>query len=456
MHKPATKYSLLFLVIMMLMLSRFTPRASRAEEQIRIKIDYVAEYNRITKPPNYDPNDNAAKYYIGAFETLVDIPDDIRAIRKAWPGDMNETEINSLKNWLALNKELIPHLKSAAQKPHYWIQRDAENNFLLTMEMPDLRKFRTATYLLSFEAKLVAVQDQTRASLQNICAMYEMGAHLKGPKTLVEQLTGIAIRDLAAHDAFQVIDRANVSSDLLQDFQNRFKVLAANQTYTIFFTTEKFIVYDMIQRMFTDDGEGGGHIPEFSPYQMKNLSDDQEHQVAELFYQLTEQQRHDWKMMDRLQTTQLTKNVFEYLDNVANKTPGQFNKEGTALIKILEGMTAANPLLNILTSALDRPIELSFRSKAHVDALITTIAILRYKADKIQLLDSLEQLISSGYLKELPMDPYSDGPLVYKRVDGNFTLYSLGADFDDDGGTPSKWGEGQEGGDQVFWPVERY
>jgi len=33
-------------------------------------------------------------------------------------------------------------------------------------------------------------------------------------------------------------------------------------------------------------------------------------------------------------------------------------------------------------------------------------------------------------------------------------LYSLGADFDDDGGKPSKWGEGEKGGDQVFWPLE--
>ena len=53
------------------------------------------------------------------------------------------------------------------------------------------------------------------------------------------------------------------------------------------------------------------------------------------------------------------------------------------------------------------------------------------------------------------MDPYSDKPLVYKRLDNSFTLYSLGADFDDDGGTPSNWGEGDKGGDAVFWPVTK-
>jgi hypothetical protein len=34
-------------------------------------------------------------------------------------------------------------------------------------------------------------------------------------------------------------------------------------------------------------------------------------------------------------------------------------------------------------------------------------------------------------------------------------LYSYGEDFDDDGGKHSKWGVGDEGGDQVFWPVEQ-
>ena len=95
-----------------------------------------------------------------------------------------------------------------------------------------------------------------------------------------------------------------------------------------------------------------------------------------------------------------------------------------------------------------------YRYKAEESALLATIAILRYKAEKGQLPDNLEQLVSGGYLKELPMDPYSDGPLTYKRIGDDFTLYSVGADFDDDGGVRSDWGEGDTA-DQVFWPVER-
>ena len=69
-------------------------------------------------------------------------------------------------------------------------------------------------------------------------------------------------------------------------------------------------------------------------------------------------------------------------------------------------------------------------------------------------------MLTTGYLKELPMDPYSDKPLVYKKTSENFTLYSLGRNFEDDDGQPRKTEEGQiadwrDSGDIVFWPVPK-
>ena len=56
------------------------------------------------------------------------------------------------------------------------------------------------------------------------------------------------------------------------------------------------------------------------------------------------------------------------------------------------------------------------------------------------------------------MDAFSEKPLVYKKTDDDFILYSVGFNFTDDGGEFSKdrrgnirkWGEN---GDTVFWPV---
>ncbi len=93
-------------------------------------------------------------------------------------------------------------------------------------------------------------------------------------------------------------------------------------------------------------------------------------------------------------------------------------------------------------------------------ALITTIALLLFKENTGSFPDDLGELIKSGYLTELPQDPYSDGPLRYKKTQDNFTLYSLGQNFKDDGGQAFRDSKGRiemwsDKGDTVFWPVEK-
>jgi hypothetical protein len=100
-------------------------------------------------------------------------------------------------------------------------------------------------------------------------------------------------------------------------------------------------------------------------------------------------------------------------------------------------------------------LEIYQRLRAEQNALIATLAILRYGQDKGALPENLQQLVDTGYLNELPMDPFSTGPLVYKVTGKDFILYSFAYDCDDDGGKRSRWGIGDDGGDQVFWPVEK-
>jgi len=72
----------------------------------------------------------------------------------------------------------------------------------------------------------------------------------------------------------------------------------------------------------------------------------------------------------------------------------------------------------------------------------------------------LQELVKRGYLTELPMDPYSDKPLVYKKTDDGFLLYSVGVNFKDDSGQIARDDEGKireyaDEGDWVFWPVPK-
>lgn len=108
-----------------------------------------------------------------------------------------------------------------------------------------------------------------------------------------------------------------------------------------------------------------------------------------------------------------------------------------------------------LPSHLGRTVEIHYRLSISGDALVTTIALLRYRQDKGRWSESLVELANDGYLRRIPIDPFSGEALVYKPTSETFSLYSFGTDFDDDGGAPSKWGQGADGGDQVFWPQQK-
>ncbi len=83
---------------------------------------------------------------------------------------------------------------------------------------------------------------------------------------------------------------------------------------------------------------------------------------------------------------------------------------------------------------------------------MTVLAIFVFKAQEGRLPQSLEQLTEKGLLSSAPIDPYSDGPLIYSVRGDGFTLYSVGEDFVDDRGIPCEWND-ESGGDHVFWPI---
>ena len=72
--------------------------------------------------------------------------------------------------------------------------------------------------------------------------------------------------------------------------------------------------------------------------------------------------------------------------------------------------------------------------------------------------DNLEALIKIKYITKLPSEPYSDEIMRYKKVDNDFLLYSVGADFTDNRGVRSEGSDvaqwEAEDADRLFWPVK--
>lgn len=419
-------------------------------KKINIKTDYLAQFVELSKPANYDPNNNAAIHYRKAFELSVDKPEQLSdSDVKAWPTDLPEEKQILLQNWISSNSAALEQIELGTQRPYYW--PEYKGNSMFAVALSSLREVRNLSYAICARSRFNAIEGNLKASLSDMLLCYRFCRHFTGRKSLVEQLVGIAGSQLAIKSVFRILDETTPDPNLLKYYQQEFTELFNEQSFVIDFTAEKLVDYDGIQRTFTDDGKGDGHIPKAFVEQMENPPD----ALKFLFSDFTEEKKSDWEKLQRKETTELVDKIFEYYDVIKDKSPVSLREEGKSPEEVIKEMTKDNPLVNTLAEPELRSIEYPFRCRVAADALITTFAVLRYKAEKNQFPESLDQLVSAGYLKQLPIDPYSDGPLVYKRLDGDFMLYSFGADFDDDGGVHSKWGKYSQGGDRVFWPVQK-
>jgi Na+-transporting methylmalonyl-CoA/oxaloacetate decarboxylase gamma subunit len=413
----------------------------QAEEVSNPKVDYVAKINELDKAGR-DESLNAAPFYQKAVELYVEMPQEVEKFaRQPWPADLSAKQQLLLKEWVQSNSQALSELERGTRRPCFWLQRSSKDGTVIRTLMPELRDFRGLCSAVRGRAKLAAAEGNIDQAVGDIVTCYRFGSHVSDSPILIEQLVGIAIRAIALDTTFEILDRAKAAEAWMGSLQSRIEQLSIDESFIPDMRAEKFMLLDIIQRVFTDDGKGNGRIDMESANSMLSEGTTESEEVIRSL------QKHS-----RRETTEAVEKLFEYYEFLIRKTPWQRRNENVEARKEIEKITKDNVLIGILCPAYVRVAEVFARCRAHTDALITTLALLRYKADKGQFPEKLDELVSASYLKALPSDPFGGGPLVYKQLGEDFILYSCGQDCDDDGGTRSKWG-GEQAGDQVFWPV---
>jgi hypothetical protein len=161
---------------------------------------------------------------------------------------------------------------------------------------------------------------------------------------------------------------------------------------------------------------------------------------------------------NKQETREMADRYYCFWNKMAHKTPAWTRSGGIDLERQSNEIIKGNILLEILAPRFGRAIEITYQIKAEVQAIVTIMGLLRHKNDKGFYPQSLRELTGEGYISELPMDPWSDRPLVYKKTEDGFILYSVGRNLEDDGGEVIRDYDGIVGmwvgeGDAVFWPV---
>jgi hypothetical protein len=456
----------------------------------RITFDYLAEYNTISKPNGFDPNDNAAELYKKASDVYVkpienyegDYDRVIKAIESLrWfylsNKDINEADKTALQEWLKKNTECIEYLKEGNKKKFFWIEQQVRLDiweYKDYTEKKDAKKeeiiFRPYKGAQLFEerAKFTAMNGRFKEALADLIECWKIGQLHTNPNLYWnEQVFAMKIEEQAIEAAFQILDHFALDTNTLQLWQEGWQKVFDENKYQPGFKAEHLLYYGCAQKYFAYHLKGKGQLAwkkakefdHFDPMPIigENGNIHQEWERAGInpryccFFGPTSKEYKE-----------IVDYFFEHYENYKTETPWYWYYPEQKFQKEIEEWKSKHPLPQMFFFPHLRP-DWSFyhRLKAKSDALITVIALLRFKADHGHYPKNLEILRpkeGSIYLEKLPQDPFSEGNLVYHCFVDDFDLYSVGPDFKDDDGKRTHDSypfSGNNKGDDVFWPPFR-
>jgi len=420
-----------------------------------ITTDYVAEFNRIVRP-TADESLNAAPFYNKAAALVVERPKDLPKPSGKSLKDLTTEEKQKITEWVSSNEKALEQIALGNQKPYYWRTYSSKSGAVIGILVPYLSESRDLGYALCWRAMLRAEQKQYLDCFEDVGSAYRLGQHIKGDVTLIEQLVAIAIESAATKTLRRILSEHEISPLELARLAEDFEQLVADENFSTSLKGEKFFMYDEIQRCFTGKRLGGLRAGALCLEGLTRLSRLSHSDILESGW--TTPLHVLFTHPDRQESIEMADNYWVFWKRMVRKTPAQIHAEGINFDKQTMKIIKGNILLEIMTPALDKVTERSYRNRADIEATLAVMAILRFEKEKSLYPESLNQLIKTGLLKEIPMDPYSDKPLVYKKTDTGFTLYSVGPNFIDDNGQPYKNEFGKiktwvNKGDAVLWPV---
>jgi hypothetical protein len=434
-----------------------------------INNDYLLQLNLIAQPVA-DQKLNSAPLYDEAAQLVESMDPQVRAILGNRFEQSTTKEKELMAKWLSENNHLFELLINGTKKPYYWHHyeiKEGPSNLMANL-VPTFQLYKSLAYALRWRAFLAVEQGKHEEAFDDLVACFRFASHIRKGTLLIEQLVGIAIEAFAVGSIQKIVNEHQISQSFLTLLQNNLEDAVASEKFTLNLEGEKLFSYDIIQRCFTEDLAGGHILPKYleqiypeatiistdsnsKPPSVRTPLVDVAGIIQKWFYML-------FLQPDKKETREDIQRFYNYFETIADKTPATIRAEGRNVEQDMMNILGNNLLRQEFAPSIASVNLANYRSKTETEATLTIMAILRHKLDKGEFPESLVALVNAGYLKNMPIDPFSNNPLAYKQIDDDFILYSYGTNYIDDGGQmgtgfqgrPKNWAEN---GDSVFWPV---
>jgi hypothetical protein len=417
-----------------------------------------------------DPGNSDSKLHIPAYDAnsgdadwpklaqfLNDHADSIAKLRDAAARhDLGFVSSTSFAAFTPEDRELFGVTISKGEIEAYKSQT-LQDRWLISTLLPYLQSLRAAAVLLKGDAQRAALAGEADTAMADTLALLGIARHCRETPFLVNFLVAVAVQGHAEKEVRNSLAREPTlwSNQQLADLAHA--IAAAKVDWRRGFTCETNDFYDVMQRLYTDDGHGDGRLAFRSSFdqnifQLLNSLTSSGASDAASFY------ANDPMAMLMLPAAnmvvasrkEMTEMYLRFLDSRLALIETPFWK-GRELIQPDEHALSddAGPIehyrylfLRLLAPATEKLRNTIVTSDGRRDGVLIGIALELYHREHGEWAKSLDEL-SPRWLPSVPVDRITGEPLHYKIVDDRPVVYSVGIDRDDDGGRAPLDGAGK-------------
>lgn len=371
-------------------------------------------------------------------------------------GPWTAADFPLLDAWMQANEAVIDRVVTAVHRPRYWLPSPSllrtRSTTLFAALLPDIQELRSTSRLLVSRAMWHLGSGRSAAAWRDIRATYRLARLLatadSGPAFLVKQLVAVVIGTTADAAARTLLAMPDVPADLLAEIRRDLDALPPLPVPADGMGFERLGGVDAVVWMACREPGGRGARPRFlelvgsvggaaaNPISVSLLT-------SLDWNIILERMNRAYDGLDaacRLPTcddrrTALGRQHQELIDHASAPARSLWTAAGHAILLICSrshrSVAVGDSLVAMLLPALSGWSDALTRGGAQFALTRTAAALAAWRADRKpggpEYPERLAELVPR-YLAVVPIDPFSEKPLIYERRSDGYVLSSVGVD----------------------------
>lgn len=404
-------------------------------------------------------NERAWPVYKEALLLLERTPDELAPLEVAWPRVPADSPLRPhALAYLERQRPAIELIHKAAALPYlgYVVSHQIEpdmpgynatspgqtwddpawndNPPAVFILLPYLGVLRNFTSILVFDSMVAREHNDDARVMLNLRTTIAIGQHAREVPVVIADLVGLAVLSRACDEVFETLETAPslLSDAQLLELAHTLSAFPRDGGELVRIETEAYFFEDVLQRVYTDDGQGNGHITASGLRFLEELTSEPppsslERSVNPIIAAL---------IADRASTRREYQSLIAATIAAAHTPPWTWTRLPGAEIDEKSGSLVWRerfPTIYLLMPALGRVASSAHQYAQTRDAALTAIALELFKRRHGDYPASLSELTPT-FLPRVPLDIFDGSPLKYQVRSGRPLLYSVGTDRKDDAG----------------------